>query len=53
MNNIFSKTMKNVRDHVDVKLLTKWEGKYGVEAMIAKPNFHSCSDFSENLIELR
>ncbi|XP_070152494.1 uncharacterized protein [Polyergus mexicanus] len=56
MNNaIFGKTMENVRNHIDVKLLTKWDGRYGAEAMIAKPNFHSRSVFSENLIavELR
>ncbi|XP_036148439.1 uncharacterized protein LOC118647504 [Monomorium pharaonis] len=56
MNNaVFGKTMENVRNHVDVKLLTKWEGRYGAEAMIARPNFHSRSVFSENLIavELR
>ncbi|XP_019700896.2 uncharacterized protein LOC109504655 [Harpegnathos saltator] len=56
MNNaVFGKTMKNVRNHVDVKLLTKWEGRYGAEAMIARPNVHSRSVFSENLIavELR
>ncbi|XP_018393386.1 PREDICTED: uncharacterized protein LOC108772361 [Cyphomyrmex costatus] len=47
--------MENVRDRVDIKLLTKWEGRYGAKAMIAKPNFHSRSVFSENLvaIELR
>ena len=47
--------MENVRNYVDVKLLTHWEGRYGAEAMIAKPNFHSRSVFSENLIavELR
>ena len=56
MNNaVFGKTMENVRNHADVKLLTKWDGRYGAEAMIAKPNFHSRSVFAENLIavELR
>jgi len=56
MNNaIFSNTMENMCDRIHVKLLTKWESKYSAEAMIAKPNFHSCSVFSENLvaIELR
>ena len=56
MNNaVFGKTMENVRNHVDVKFLTHWEWRYGAEAMIAKPNFHSRSVFSENLIavELR
>ena len=51
MNNaIFGKTMENVRDRVDVELLTQWEGRYGAEVMIAKPNFHSI--FSENLIAI-
>ncbi|XP_011884122.1 PREDICTED: uncharacterized protein LOC105571261 [Vollenhovia emeryi] len=47
--------MENVRNHVDVKLVTKWDGRYGAETMISKPNFHSRSIFSENLIavELR
>jgi len=41
MNNaVFDKTIKNVRNHVDVRLLTRWEGKFGV-TMFAKPNFHS------------
>ena len=56
MNNaVLGKTMENVRDHVDVWLITRWNGRYGAEAMIAKPNFHSRSVFSENLIavELR
>ena len=42
--------MENVLDYVDVRLITRWDGRYGAEAMIAKPNFHSKSVFSENLI---
>jgi len=38
-NTVFDKTMENIRDHVDVKLLTQWDGKYGAEAMIAKQKF--------------
>ncbi|XP_077278040.1 uncharacterized protein LOC143906113 [Temnothorax americanus] len=56
MNNaVFGKTMENVRDHVDVRLVTRWDGRYGAEAIIAKPNFHSRTVFAENLIavELR
>ncbi|KAL6421130.1 hypothetical protein ACFW04_013948 [Cataglyphis niger] len=50
MNNaVFGKTIENVRNHVNVKLLTKWDGRYDAEAMIAKPNFYSRSVFSENL----
>ncbi|XP_071579074.1 uncharacterized protein [Temnothorax nylanderi] len=56
MNNaVFGKTIENVRDHVDVRLVTRWDGRYGAEALIGRPNFHSRSVFSENLvaIELR
>jgi len=54
MNNaVFDKTMENVRNHVNVRLLTHWEGKYGAEVMIAQPNFHNRNVFSENLVAIK
>jgi len=53
MNNVvFGKTVEDVRNHVDVRLLTRWDGRYGAETMIAKPKFHSRSVFSENLVAI-
>lgn len=56
MNNaVYGNTMENVRNHVDVCLMTRWDGRHGAEALISKPNFHNKSIFSENLmaVELR
>jgi len=30
----------------------RWDGRFGAEAMIAKPNFHSYSVFLENLVAI-
>lgn len=52
-NAVFGKTMENVCNHIDVKLITKWDGQYGAEAMISKPNFYNRSVFSETLIAIK
>lgn len=55
-NSVFGKTMENVEKRVNVKLLTHWEnvGKsLGAQDFIAKPEFHSLSIFSENLVAIQ
>ena len=53
MNNaVYGKTMENVRNRVDVRLVTRWDGRCGAEALIAKSNFHSRTIFSEQLVAI-
>ena len=53
MNNIvFRKCMENVRKYKIVKLVTQLEGRNGADALIAKPNFHSSTIISDDLIEM-
>jgi hypothetical protein len=52
-NSVFGKTMENVRNHIDFRLLTKWEGeehKDPLLKLIAKPQFNSMVDFNEHLV---
>ncbi|XP_049769187.1 uncharacterized protein LOC126106833 [Schistocerca cancellata] len=49
-NSVFGKTMQNVRKMVDIKLATRWGGRYGAAALIAKPNFKRSVIFNENLV---
>lgn len=42
--------MENIRKRVDVHLLTKFEGRYGAESYIAKPEFKNSVIFNENLV---
>lgn len=53
INAVYGKTMENERKRVDVKLVNRWKGRYGAETLIARPNFHSRSIFSEDLVAIQ
>ena len=48
-NSVFGKTMENIRNRVDIKLVNNREK---TEKLTAKPNFKHCNIFSENLISI-
>ena len=50
---ILGKNTENKRKRVYVKLVNKWNGRYGAEEYIAKPNFHSCNIIDENLVAIQ
>ena len=46
---VFGKTMENIRNRVDIKLVTD---KIKAEKLAAKPNFKHCNIFSKKLISI-
>jgi hypothetical protein len=55
-NSVFGKTMENVDNRIDVKLVSHWEKvdrRVGAEILIAKPNFKNISVFDENLVAVQ
>ena len=42
-NSVFGKTMENIRNRVDIKLVTN---RKQAEKLVAKPNFNHCNIFS-------
>ena len=46
-NSVFGKTMENVRNHRDIKLVTSDKRR---KQLVSKPNYHSHKKFSEHLI---
>ena len=48
-NSVFGKTMENIRNRVDIKLVTD---RKKAEKLSAKPNFNHCNIFSEDLVAI-
>ena len=50
MNNfVFGKTMENVRNHRDIKLVTSNKRR---KRLVSEPNYHSCKKFSNHLMAI-
>ena len=48
-NSVFGKTMENIRNRVNVKLVNT---KEKLKKLVAKPNYRSCKIFNENLVSV-
>ena len=48
-NSLFGKTMENLRNHRDIKLVTTDEKK---NKLVAEPNHHTTKHFPENLLAI-
>ena len=48
-NSVFGKTMKNVRKHRGIKLVTTDEKR---NKLVSEPNYHTTECFSENLFAI-
>lgn len=49
VNACFGKIMEDVRKRRDVKLVTKWDGRYAAKVLIARPNFKQSVILNEDL----
>ncbi|XP_058810558.1 uncharacterized protein LOC131675558 [Phymastichus coffea] len=52
-NAVYGKTVENEKKRIDVKLVSKWEGRYGAEALIARANFYSRDIFDDELAAIQ
>ena len=48
-NSVFGKTMENVRNHRDIKLVTSDKRR---KRLVSEPNYHSHKNFSDHLIAI-
>ena len=48
-NSVFGKTMENVTNHWDIKLVTSEKRR---KQLVSEPNYHSCKKFSDHLMAI-
>ena len=48
-NSVFGKTIENVRNRRDVKLIVK---EHGRKKLVSEPNYNSCKHFSDSLMAI-
>ena len=48
-NSVFRKTMENLRNHKDIKLVTSEKRR---KRLVSEPNYHSCKKFSDHLMAI-
>ena len=48
-NSVFGRTMENVRNHRDIKLVTSEKRR---KRLVSEPNYHSCKKFSDHLMAI-
>ena len=48
-NSVFGKTMKNIRNHRDIKLVTSEKRR---KRLVSEPSYHSCKTFSDHLMAI-
>ena len=41
--------MENSRKHVNIRAVNQWSGRYGAEACIASPDFHSIARIGDDM----
>lgn len=51
-NTIYGKTLQDKRNQVDIRLKTKWEGRFGARKLVALPNFKRFNIFDDNLVAI-
>ena len=48
-DSVYGKTMENVRNHRDIKLVTS---EKRIKRLVSEPNYHSCKTFSDHLMTI-